>query len=62
MIKQLSRRLLILAGVLTAGPDGPALCLDRLRIKCQRALEHFDRLRAILTRRRLCVCGASRRT
>ena len=59
MIKQLSRRLLILAGVLTAGPDGPALCLDRLRIKCQRALEHFDRLRAILTRRRLCVCGAS---
>ena len=59
MIKQLSRRLLILAGVLTVGPDVPALCLDRLRIKCQRALEHFDRLRAILTRRRLCVCGAS---
>ena len=59
MIKQLSRRLLILEGLLTAGPDVPALCLDRLRIECQRALEHFDRLRAILTRRRLCVCGAS---
>ena len=58
MISHLSRRLLILAGVLTAGPDVPALCLDRLRIECQRALEHFDRLRAIVTRR-LCVCGAS---
>ena len=59
MIKQLSRRLLILAGVLTAGPDVPALCLDRLRIECQRALEYFDRLPAIVSRRRLCVCGAS---
>ena len=59
MIKQLSRRLLILAGVLTAGPDVPALCLDRLRIECQRALEYFDRLPTIVSRRRLCVCGAS---
>ena len=59
MIKQLSRRLLILAGALTAAPDVPVLCLDRLRIECQRALEHFDRLLAIVTRRRLCVCGAS---
>jgi hypothetical protein len=35
------------------------LCLDRLRIERQRALEQLARLRAIVTRGWFCVCGAS---
>ena len=37
--------------------DVPALCLDRLRIERQRALEQLARLHAIVTRGRFCDCG-----
>ena len=60
MISHPSRCLLILVGVLTPGAAGvPVLCHDTPRIERQRALEQFDRPRAIVTRGRLRVCGAS---